>query len=120
MVDSSLRCLKIFSNLSQLFSCFSNSIRTFDFIYVTDVTSAIRLIIDKGVDREIYEVGSGKSVTLSSIFSMLGAKILYVDEPTFHLQVGMGSYYSDISNIWALGWRPKVDIEEGIRRVLND
>ena len=53
--------------------------QTRDFVHVFDVTSAIIKAAEKGKNREIYNVGGGKEVTVNFIASIIGGKKVHPD-----------------------------------------
>ena len=48
--------------------------QTRDFTYVTDVTRAFYLSAKSSIENEIFNVGSGKTVSVNKIISLLGGK----------------------------------------------
>ncbi|HZS12833.1 MAG TPA: hypothetical protein VFA38_11325, partial [Nitrospirales bacterium] len=77
-----------------------------------------------GKDGERYLIGSGRPVLFKDVIDCLhrltGRKssITAVPPPRFHQVVGITNFSANISKISALGWAPKVDLEEGITRTL--
>lgn len=95
-----------------------------DYLYVTDLCSAVEIIMKKGKNQEVYEVGTGESISFVKMVEMItklaGGKIVMVDSPEFHKQVGLQDWFNDISKIKELGWLPKVKLEEGIKNTIED
>jgi len=92
--------------------------QTRDFTYVSDVINAIICAVQSNKKGEIYNVGSGRSVSVNRIAELLGTKkITYIPkrpgEPDNSL--------ADINKIIKdLGWKPKITIEEGMEIILKN
>ena len=94
-----------------------------DFTYVDDIAEGTVLAMEKEVGYEIINLGGGKNpISLRQIISMIESilgKKAHVEHLPFHK--------ADMKETWAyiekayklLGWKPKVDIEEGLRRTVN-
>ena len=94
-----------------------------DFIYIEDVAEAIYQILIKCKKSDLFNIGSGKSIKIQyiikKIFQTLGIKKGYdigeKDQPD-----SFQSSYAGISKIRKkTGWVPKINIDEGIKRVLD-
>ena len=88
-----------------------------DFTYVSDVCSAMIEVSDKGENGEIYNVGSGKSISINEIAELLkGEKVFVPKRPG-----EPDCTFADISKIKKdTGWTPKVSIESGVQNLLNN
>ncbi len=88
-----------------------------DFVNVADVVQANILAATQGVPGEIYNVASGKTYTLlelaDTIEKVSGRKLARVSRPKRPGDVHESS--ADISKITALGFKPTVTLEEGLR-----
>lgn len=88
-----------------------------DFTYVTDVVNAFIMASKSRINYEIFNVGSGKSVSVNTIVKLLGGKKIFIKkrpgEPEFTF-----AKISKIKRI--LKWKPKIDIKEGINKLLLD
>lgn len=98
---------------------FEDGLQRRDYVSVFDVARANILVLEgKRCDFEVFNVGSGKSFTVSQLAKMI-AKILgkRVDfTPCGEFRVGdIRHAVSDISKLNKLGWKPK-DSEEKIVR----
>ena len=90
-----------------------------DFIYIDDVVSAIKKIIDKSHGSNIYNIGTGKShsiLEVCNILNKIGNKKMKVKS------VKSLSRKSDVLDIFAnneklkkLGWKPKISITTGLK-----
>lgn len=87
-----------------------------DFVHVSDVVQANLLVAKKGVPGEIYNVASGHTATLldlaDTIEKVSGRKLERISRPKRPGDVHESS--ADISKISALGFAPRVTLEEGL------
>lgn len=96
-----------------------------DYIHVDDVVSALKILDKKGVVNETFLIGYGKPVLFRDMVDyfhrLTGRKsqISKVDPPDFHKVVGITDFVADTSKINRLGWKPKIDYREGIKRVVS-
>tara|TARA_B100001057_G_scaffold182066_1_gene182774 strand:+ start:369 stop:1115 length:747 start_codon:yes stop_codon:yes gene_type:complete len=83
-----------------------------DFIHVSDVVDVITLIMSKDLRmlREAYDIGTGIGHKVSDLGQLAGCKVPVVDGDACEAQDNT----ADITNIKALGWEPKVKINEYI------
>jgi len=93
--------------------------KTRDFISVLDVCSALVTLAERGADGEIYNIGTGREVSMGELADAVGRVTgrparLDVDpsrsEDSFRL-------VADVSKLSALGFRPRVPLESGIREL---
>lgn len=91
--------------------------QTRDFTYVSDVVDALATAAASTLSNTVLNVGSGKPVSVNRLVELLGAK------ETVHLPKRPGEpdcTFADMTRIRsALGWQPKVSIEEGVKRMLQ-
>ncbi len=91
--------------------------QTRDFTYVTDITSALISIAKSDQVGKIYNLGSGKTVSINRLVELLGGEKIYIPKRPAEPDCT----FADIGAInKELGWAPKVSIEEGINLVLED
>lgn len=91
--------------------------QTRDFTYVTDVADAVTSACKSSRVGEIYNVGSGRSVSVIEITGMLGGDVVHIPKRPGEPDCT----FADISKISAeLGWAPKIPIEDGVKEVLRN
>lgn len=91
--------------------------QTRDFTYVDDVVEAFLVASRSRIKNDIFNVGSGKTVSVNKIVKILKGKKTYIPkrpgEPN--------KTFADISKIKShLKWTPKIDIETGIKKLFKD
>jgi UDP-glucose 4-epimerase len=90
--------------------------QTRDFTYVRDVVEAIFAAAASDKVGEIFNVGSGATVSVNRIVELLGGEKIYIPKRPGEPDCT----FADISKIKReLGWSPKVPIEEGIKILLQ-
>jgi len=92
-----------------------------DFIYVDDVVDLMILASKSKVYGEAFNAGSGKNITINELYDKVckimkvNVKPVYID-PVFEPRVTR----ADIRKAKKLlGWEPKVDLEEGLRKTIE-
>lgn len=94
-----------------------------DLIYITDVISAIKIIIRKGKMGETYWISSGKKIWFSKLGKLLEkntlASVKFTPTPKYTKKVDVGNFIVDNSKLKKLGWKPKISIELGIQNTLD-
>ncbi len=91
--------------------------QTRDFTYVTDVVSAFLKAANSNIRNEIFNIGSGETVSVNKITKILGGKKVYIKKRPGEPDCT----FANINKIKKyLKWKPKINIEMGIRNVLKD
>ena len=87
--------------------------QTRDFTFVTDVVDALIAAAERGTAGAVYNVGSGRPVSVNELVRLLGSP------PVVHIPKRPGEpdcTFADISKIRReLGWEPKVSFADGVR-----
>lgn len=90
-----------------------------DFVYIEDVAEAIALTIGNPADSGTYNVGSGQGHTLNEVLA-LARRVTGVEINALHKPArgeDVRGIVLDVSRIrTALGWKPRICLEEGLRR----
>ena len=90
--------------------------QTRDFTYVSDVVEAVVRVANTNLSNEILNVGSGTTVSINRIAELLGGEKVFIPKRPGEPECT----FADISKIKKLTqWRPKVSIEEGMNRLLE-
>lgn len=90
-----------------------------DFIYVGDVVEANILAANKDIDEkyygQIFNVGSGKNITINEIARLIDDNFEYLPERSGEARTTL----ADISKIKEiLSWSPKMDIKTWVKKLL--
>ncbi|MFQ5861509.1 MAG: NAD-dependent epimerase/dehydratase family protein [Candidatus Brocadiales bacterium] len=95
------------------------------FVYVGDLAQAHVLALQDVAENQVYNLEGMRFVTIKELAERVakllnGVEIIYREEPT---RVGEFQYFRKVlSNNKAyieLGWEPRIDLEEGIRRTIE-
>jgi len=90
--------------------------QTRDFTFVTDVVNAVLVAAESNLSGEIFNVGSGATVSVNHIVELLGGEKVHIPKRPGEPD----STFADISKIRTeLGWEPQVSIEEGVGEILR-
>ena len=89
-----------------------------DFTYVSDIVNSITTVAkNKKISGKIFNVGSGKTVSINKIVNLLKGKKIYIPKRPGEPDVT----FADISKIKkTLNWQPKINIEKGINLLLEN
>jgi len=103
---------------------FEDGLQSRDFINVSDICQALVLTMEKkNAEGEIFNVGSGKPITIKEIAEILSEKINPDIKPIYNQQYRIGDIrhcLADISKIKnKLGYAPKVDFHKAIGELIE-
>jgi len=88
-----------------------------DFTFVSDVVEAMIVAARSKIENEIFNVGSGKTISINHIVDLLEGDRVFIPERPGEPKVT----FADIKKIEEqLNWSPKISIEEGISTLLNE
>ena len=98
------------------FTIVGNGKQTRDFTYVSDVVDAIiKVSKRKNLTGEIFNVGSGKTVSVNKITKLLRGSTVNIPKRPGEPDITFAS----IRKIFLkTGWKPKISIEQGIKNIL--
>ncbi|MGA9597077.1 MAG: dTDP-glucose 4,6-dehydratase [Acidimicrobiia bacterium] len=90
-----------------------------EWLWVDDHVAAIRLLIDEGTPGETYNIGSGEQCenldVVERLIGLVGSGSMehVTDRPGHDRRYGL-----DTAKLRALGWKPTVDLDEGLARTV--
>ena len=91
--------------------------QTRDFVHINDLVDAIVKSAEKGRNGEVYNVGSGREVSINSIANLIGGDKFFVQKRLGETDRSL----ADISKIKKeLNWKPKITIETGVKMLLKN
>jgi GDP-L-fucose synthase len=87
-----------------------------EFIHVDDAVRACRILMDYGKAGEIYNFGSGEEVRISALARRIASAVGFKGRLRFDRSRPDGAIRKllDSSKMRALGWAPRVRLDEGI------
>lgn len=93
-----------------------------DFVYVDDLLSAYRHILDKGEAGEAYNVGGSGATRVGDVIQVM--KEVTACEELDNKIIGrafdeLQAHYLDCSKLRKLGWESRVSLKEGIARSVD-
>ena len=100
---------------------FGNGHQRRDFIYIDDVIDQLLLIATSKVYGEVFNCGSGTNNSINELYDLICQILDKRKEPTrLPAQFEPKHTLADISKAKELlGWKPKISLEEGLRRTIN-
>ena len=104
------------------FRC-SSGVQKRDFIYISDFNNLIKIIIDKGISGEIFNVGTGKPIRVKTVINLIKKKT-NLGKPIFG-KISLRrdeiiNFYPNINKVKKiLKWKPKIKFEKGIDKTIN-
>ena len=101
---------------------YGNGNKRRDFIHVDDVNRFHEICItDPRTDGEVYNLGSGENYSVRDIYDHV-ARLMDKDIPPVHKADLPGEAQATLANIdkaRALGWTPQIDLDTGIRTMID-
>jgi GDP-L-fucose synthase len=88
-----------------------------EFLHADDLAEAALLLMDRYDSPEIINVGAGEDITIRDLVAVIQRVVGYGGEVVFDpgKPDGTPRKLLDSSRIQALGWEPRIPLEEGIR-----
>ena len=93
-----------------------NGKQTRDFIHVDDLTNAFAKLIKSKLENKIYNLGSGKETSINKIADIIGGKKTFIPKRPGDPNRSCANI-SKIKN--DINWKPRISINEGIRRLFQ-
>ena len=94
-----------------------NGTQTRDFIYIDDLTDAFLKIVKSNLKNKIYNLGSGKEISINKIASLIEGRTIFIPSRPGETKRSC----ANISKICRdINWKPKISITEGVKRLFNN
>ena len=94
-----------------------------DLIYISDVISAIQIIIKKGKSGETYWISSSKKIWFYELGKQLekltNSKVIFIKTPSYTKKMDVGNFVASNKKLKKLGWIPSVNITKGLEKTLE-
>lgn len=88
--------------------------QTRDFTYISDVIDVFTLAAKSNITHEVFNVGNDRTYSINKLVNLIGGDKAYIPKRSWE----QSRSFADISKIKKkLGWRPKVSLEEGIKKI---
>jgi UDP-glucose 4-epimerase len=91
--------------------------QTRDFVHVYDLVSGLIQAAKKGKPGEIYNIGSGKEVSVNYIAKLIAGKKIFIPKRPGEPERSLACIKKIKKN---LKWKPKISIEKGINELLRN
>jgi len=88
-----------------------------EFLFVDDLSKAVEFLIDKKVETDLLNVGSGNEITIKNLAEKIKKVIDYQGELIFDTSMPDGNPRKliDSQKINKLGWEPNINLDEGLK-----
>jgi len=94
-----------------------------DLIYISDVISGIQTIIKKGKSGETYWISSSKKIWFYDLGKKLkkltNSKLIFIKTPSYTKKIDVGNFVASNKKLKSLGWKPSVNINEGLKKTIE-
>ena len=94
-----------------------------DLIYISDVISGIQTIIKKGKSGETYWISSSKKIWFYDLGKKLkkltNSKLIFIKTPIYTKKMDVGNFVASNKKLKSLGWKPSVNINEGLKKTIE-
>lgn len=89
-----------------------------EFLHSDDLAAAISVLIDKYDSSEPINIGTGVDLTIRGLANKIAEIVGYKGKIEWDITKPDGTPRKllDVSKLMTLGWRPKVDLDSGLRR----
>ena len=93
-----------------------------EFLYSDDLAEACVFLMDNYSEEQFINIGSGSEITIKALAEMISKIIGFEGKIVWDHSKPDGTprKLMDSSRLFALGWRPRVNLEEGIRLAYED
>ena len=93
-----------------------------DFLNVDDLANACYLLMNEYDEAEPINIGSGSDISIIELINIIMEELDYNGEIKFDKSKPDGTMLKllDYSKIKSLGWDPKIEIREGIRKAIKE
>ncbi len=89
-----------------------------EFMYVDELAEAIEFLLDKDVEDDLLNIGSGEEVSIRDLALKIQKLVNYEGEITYDLTKPDGNPRKliDSTKINSLGWKSKISIDDGLEK----
>jgi GDP-L-fucose synthase len=103
-------------------TCWGTGTPLREFLYADDLASACVFLMQNYSEEQFINVGSGSEITIRELSELVKRIIGFSGEIVWDKSKPDGTprKLMDSSRLFALGWKPQVDLETGIRLAYED
>jgi GDP-L-fucose synthase len=93
-----------------------------EFLHADDLAEACLFLLENYDEEQFINVGSGNEISIRELAGLIGRIVGYEGEIAWDRSKPDGTprKLMDSSRLFALGWKPKIDLETGIRLAYED
>jgi GDP-L-fucose synthase len=93
-----------------------------EFLYADDLANALVYLMLNYNEKEFVNVGYGSDITIGDLAKLIGSVVGYTGNIVFDASKPNGTpkKLMDSGRLFATGWKPKTDLEEGIKMAYAD
>jgi GDP-L-fucose synthase len=93
-----------------------------EFLYVDDLAEACVFLMETYSEEQFINIGSGSEISIKELSELVGRVVGFTGKIVWDSSKPDGTprKLMDSSRLFALGWRPRVPLEEGIRVTYQD
>lgn len=110
------------TSASPAVTCWGTGSPLREFLYADDLASACAFLMNHYNEEQFINVGYGSDVTIKQLAGLVAATVGFQGEIHWDTTKPDGTprKLMDSSRLFALGWKPKVDLAQGIRLAYAD
>ena len=103
-------------------TCWGSGSPLREFLHVDDLARACVFLLEKYSEEQFINVGSGRELSIRDLAHMVREIVKYPGDIVWDASKPDGTprKIMDSSRIFALGWKPRTDLETGIAQVYQD
>ncbi|MBX3166776.1 MAG: GDP-L-fucose synthase [Candidatus Eremiobacteraeota bacterium] len=92
-----------------------------EFLYVDDLAAALLLLFQVYDDEQIINVGTGQDLEIRELVSLVAETVGYQGDVWYdkHRPDGSPRKQTDSTRLFELGWKPQVELREGLRHTYD-
>ena len=92
-----------------------------EFLFVDDLADCIAYLLEKDIDTDLLNVGSGEEISIIELAKKIKNLIGFKGELSFDSKMPDGNPRKllDSSKLYSLGWKPKVTLDDGLNLTYN-
>ncbi len=100
-------------------SIYGDGSQTRTFMHVDDLVRGLLLVMDRGANGEVYNIGGSKQLTIKQLFDAVKKATGLRGSAVFqkHFISDHRGRWPDTSKVERLGWKQKVSLDEGLREI---